>query len=170
MTKRDFFILLIKIFGLYSLIATLISGLPRQLISLVSFFNPISIIIIVGAFSIVIGLFALLIFKADKVVNLLKLDRGFQEDRIDFEKLEASQLVQMATFIIGGLVFIDHLPNFIYQSIFAFEARQIGLKHDEMDKINWFTSGLNLLIGYLLLSNYDFVAKKLKTQKTNTPD
>ncbi|MCR9154806.1 MAG: hypothetical protein NXI09_11900 [Bacteroidetes bacterium] len=165
MTKRDFFILLLKIFGLYSLIASLFSALPGQLSFLIQSLDPISLIIMTVSIVIVLGLFALLIFKADKVVNLLKLDRGFDEERIELGKIDSDQIIKIGTFVIGGFLLLDHLPTFLSQTIFAFKASQIGLDHNDQDKTIWLANGVNIIIGYLLLTNYDFVAKGLKTKK-----
>lgn len=164
MTKRDFFILLIKIFGLYSLIASLFSTLPGQLSFLVQSLDPISLSIMTASIVVVMGLFALLIFKADKIVDLLKLDRGFDEERIELDKIDSDQIIKIGTFVIGDLLLLDHLPTFVSQTIFAFKASQIGLEHGDQDKMIWLANGLNLVIGYLLLTNYDFVAKILGTK------
>ena len=163
MTKRDFFILLIKIFGLYSLIASLFSALPGQLSFLIQSLDPISLTIMIGSIVFVLGLFTLLIFKADKIVSLLKLDRGFDEERIELEKIDSTQIIKIGTFIVGGFLLLDHLPIFLSQTIFAFKASQIGLEHRDRDKMIWLANGLNVIIGYLLLTNYDFVAKRLGT-------
>jgi len=169
MTKRDFFVLLIKVFGLYSLITALFSSLPGQLAFLSSGLDSISISIFIFSIAFVLGLFALLVFKADRVVNLLKLDRGFDEDRIELENVQADQIIKIGTFIIGGFLLLDNLPAFLSQTIFAFKSSQIGWEPTENDRTSWFVTGLNLVIGYLLITNYEFVAKKLQTKKTDTP-
>jgi len=84
MTKKDFFILIIKIFGLFSVVSSLFSILPSNISFALMDFGFFSLIWIAVVLVVIIGLFVLLIFKAEKVVKLLKLDKGFDEDRIDF--------------------------------------------------------------------------------------
>lgn len=170
MTKRDFFILLIKVFGLYSVVITLFS-VPGHL-PFVMGIDTYVIILIAVTVLVAIGLFVVLIFKSDKIVTLLKLDRGFDEDKIELGNLKPSNIIKMATFIIGGLLILDNLPSFLIYSFFAFRSHMTGIASGTPDKFSWIISGLNLIIGFLLLTNYNFVANKLKTggkEKSNGP-
>lgn len=165
MTKKDFFILLIKIFGLFSVVTSLFSVLPSNISFAMMNIDAISIIWIVFAVIVVIGLFVLLIFKSDKVVNLLKLDKGFDNDLIELGNLSTTDIIKLGTFIIGGFLILDNIPPFLSHTLFAFKGSIIGLEYNEMDKFNWVINGLNLAIGYFLLTNYGVIAQRLKTKK-----
>lgn len=162
MTKRDFFILLIKVFGLYSVVISLFSVLPGNISLALLDVDVFVIIWLAVAFTVVIGLFVLLIFKSDKVVNALRLDKGFDDDRIELGNLKPSDIIKVGTFIIGGLLILDNIPAFLSHSLFAFKGRTIGMQYTTQDKFNWAVTTLNLIIGFLLLTNYDLVARKLK--------
>lgn len=166
MTKRDLFILLIKLFGLFSLITSLFAFLPNNISFAMMQIDLFSIVWIIVAIAVVVGLFVVLIFKADKVVRLLKLDQGFDEDRIELGNLKANDIVKLGAFIIGGFLIIDNIPTFLSHSLFAFKSDLIGFEYSIREKFNWAVCGLNLIIGFLLLTNYDFVAKLLKLKKT----
>ena len=166
MTKSDFFILIIKVFGLFSVVTSLFSVLPSNISFAMMDIDALSILWIVVAIVVVVGLFVVLIFKADKVVRLLKLDKGFDDEKIEIGNLKQTEIIKIGTFIIGGLLFLDNIPAFLSHSLFAFKTDIIGLEYNSQDKFNWAISGLNLIIGFLLLTNYDFVAKMLKTGKT----
>lgn len=166
MTKRDFFILIIKVFGLFSVVTSLFSVLPSNISFAMMEIDALSILWIAVAIFVVVGLFVALIFKADKVVRLLKLDKGFDDEKIEIGSLKPTDIIKLGTFIIGGLLILDNIPAFLSHSLFAFKGDIIGLEYNTQDKFNWAVSGLNLIIGFLLLTNYDFVAKKLKTEKT----
>ena len=166
MTKRDFFILIIKVFGLFSVVTSLFSVLPSNISFAMMDIDALSILWIAVAIIVVVGLFIALIFKADRVVRLLKLDKGFDDDKIELGNLKPTDIIKIGTFIIGGLLILDNIPAFLSHSLFAFKGDIIGLEYNSQDKFNWAVSGLNLIIGFLLLTNYDFVAKKLKTEKT----
>ena len=167
MSKRDFFILIIKLFGLYSIITSLFSGLPSQLYFISQSFDPLSLTIGLISVSLIIGLFIFLISKANKVVCLLKLEKGFEEDRIEIGKLDSEQIAKIGAFIVGGLVFLNHLPTFLSQTIFSFKASQMGLVQSERDKMLWLADGLNIVIGYLLLTNFEYVGKRIGNNKKN---
>ena len=83
MTKRDFFIVIIKLFGLYALVTSAFTILPSTTTLLTSV-DFTSIVILCLILVVLVGLFVFLVFKSDKIVDLLKLDKGFDEDRIDF--------------------------------------------------------------------------------------
>lgn len=65
----------------------------------------------IAVFVVTIGLFWLLTFKADKLVDFLKLEKGFIDDRIELGNLNANNIVKTGTFIIGGLLLIKVFPG-----------------------------------------------------------
>jgi hypothetical protein len=168
MTKRDFFILIIKVFGLFSVVTSLFSVLPSNISFAMMDIDTLSILWIFVTIVVVVGLFIVLIFKADKVVRLLKLDKGFDDDKIEIGSLKATNIIKLGTFIIGGFLVLHNIPAFLSHSLFAFKGDIIGLEYNTQDKFNWIVSGLNLTIGFLLITNYDFVAKRLKAETTES--
>ena len=170
MTKKDFFILTIKIFGLFSVITNLFSVLPGNISFAIMDFNAFSLAWIAVAVLLVVGLFIFLVFKADKVVNLLKLDKGFEEDRIDFGNLKSADIIKISTFIIGGFLILHNIPIFLSNALLAFKGSMIGFEYGPKEKFEWIMCGINLIIGYLLMTNLNFVAKifqKVKKEETN---
>src|SRR5688572_13178736 len=138
MTKRDFFILIIKVFGLFSLVTSVFSTLPSNFIFIIMDATPdvTSFVWLVTAAVVILSLFVLLVFQADKVVSLLKLDKGFDEDRIDLANLSASSIVKIATFIIGGFLLLDNVPAFLSYSLFAFKSSVINMVYSDDDKFH----------------------------------
>ena len=114
--------------------------------------------------AILIGLFVILIFKSDQVINLLRLDKGFDDDRIEFGNMNSRSLLKLAMIIIGGLLILDNIPEFLWHTLFAFQAEIDRKTHDSMYKFQWAVSGVNLMLGLLLLTNYNalsmFIFKK----------
>ncbi len=166
MTKKDLFIIIIKIFGLYTLITTLFSVLPSNLVFVLSNIDLIGIIWMLFVIVITVGLFYVLIRKSDKISNLLRLQEGFDNENIDFGGLKNIDIIKLSVLIIGGFLFIENLPAFLSNTLFAFKSSipktfddaytsQATFKYNTLeDYIYWITSGLNVLIGYLLVSNY----------------
>lgn len=167
MTKKDFFRLLIKIAGLYFIISAVFSGLSNNIIfSVEGKADWISILWVILTLIIVVGLFTLMIYNADKIINWLKLDKGFDDERIDFQKIETQSILKLALFIIGGLLFIDNIPPFLSRSYFALRSKinpnDIYHFGSLQDYIRLFTNFLNIIIGYLLITNYNKISKLLK--------
>lgn len=165
MTKKDFFILLIKIFGLFSIITNLFSVLPGNISIAFMDLDPMSAIWIIIAVALIFGLFVLLVFKAEKIVILLKLEEGFEEDRINFGNLKPSEIIKVATFIIGGMLILHNIPVFLNLSFFAFKHVSIGIINEPKDNFNLIVSGINIVLGYLLLTNYSFVSRLFEGKK-----
>ena len=103
MTKRDFFIVIVKLFGLFSLVSSLFSGLPTNISWALMDLDVTMAFWIIITFIVIVGLFVLLVFKSDNVVTLLRLDRGFDDDRIELGNLDSKNIVKVAVIIIGGL-------------------------------------------------------------------
>ena len=167
MTKRDFFIIIIRLFGLYSLILSLFTFIPNSFPIAFYDIDTISMIWIIGATLITLGIFLLLIFKSDKLVQILKLDKGFDDDKIEFGNFDQKNIIMLSSILIGGFLIIDNISGFLSQIIFFFKADLIGTEYNNLSYLQWTISGLNIIIGYLLITNHKSIAKLLRTEKTN---
>ena len=167
MTKRDFFILLLKIFGLFSVVTSLFSVLPSNFSFAMIEIDAFSIVWIITTLIIIIGLFVLLIFKSRNIVELLKLDQGFDDDSIELGNLGPSDIIKIGTFIIGGLLVLDTIPAFLSHTLFAFKADIIRNEYPTEGKFNWAVSGMNLIIGFILITRYDLIAKRFKSDNVD---
>ncbi len=165
MTKRDFFILLIKVFGLYSIITTLFSVIPNSLSSISLDFGIAAILWSIFGSGIAIGITVILLSKADKVVQLLKLDKGFDDDRIDFGNIKPSDIVKIGSFIIGGFLILNNIPNFISHALFSYKSEVVGYEYTSKQYFQWAVSGVNILLGLFLFTKYDLIAKWFRAEK-----
>ena len=165
MTKRDFLILVIKLFGLNAAVVSIFSVLPNNVLFSLDHVDDFVIIWIIISAVVVAGLFWLLTFKADKLVDLLRLDKGFSNDRIELGNINPADIIKVGVFIIGGLMIVRHIPILLSQIFWAFKGDIVGQEFTPKDKFNLGTSGLNVLLGYLLFTNYDVIAKRLKRKE-----
>ncbi|MEH6682522.1 MAG: hypothetical protein V7724_18420 [Sediminicola sp.] len=168
MTKRDFFRIIIKLFALYSAIIAIFSLIPSYLSYALNQFDLTTVILVLGSLTIVIGLLFALIFGADKIIKVLKLDKGFDDERIEFGNLRETNILKLATIIIGGLLIIDNFPVFLLQTYLAFknEIKSGGsdgmldaLTYERVDYFKLVVSSISILIGYLMITNYTRVTK-----------
>jgi len=161
MTKNDFFILIIKLFGLYSMITALFISLPQNLSFVFMNIGIHSIIYLAVILIVIIGLFVFLLFKTHHIVRLLKLEKGFDTNSLELGNLTTLEIVKIAVLIIGGFLIIDNLAIFIQQTLNAFYSEIQLQTIESINKWNWFVNGANILLGYLLITNLNIVSRLL---------
>ena len=169
MTKRDLFRILIKIFGLYSIINVTFSALPNNVFFVFREIDIIGIAWFLITLIVIILLFLFMIYKPDKIINWFKFDKGFDEDRIDFQNFNNINILKLAVIIVGGITLIYNIPVFLSNTFFAFKS-SLGKEYNTTtfpygnlrDYIHWTTSSINMVIGYLMLTNYNYIIKILK--------
>jgi hypothetical protein len=176
MTKKDLFRLIIKIFGLYSVISIIFSVFPSNVGLVLSQIDFIGIVWLIFSLIAIILLFTLLIYKPDKIISWLKLDKGFDEDKIEFQNFNNSNILRLAIIVIGGTILIQNIPAFLSHTLFAFKSSAGNGLNDNMfkfglrDYIHWATSFLNIILGYLMLTNYNYISKMFKDKDKNNEE
>lgn len=162
MTKRDLFRVIIKLFGLYSLVISLFSIIPGSFSYLLQAFDLPMLIGFLSIMALVCLLFVALIRKTDKIIDWLKLDKGFDDDTVNIGNLSAEKIIMLGTIIVGGFMLIDNFATFVNYTYLGFKEF-VGTTntHTSQGDYSWLISFLNLIIGYLLITNYTWIAKKL---------
>ena len=171
MTKKDLFRLIIKIFGLYWIVLIFFTLLPNYFSFIFSGPNFQWKIWLVISVLIILSLFLFLIYKTDKIIAWLKLDQGFDEDRIDFQNFNPESILNLALIILGGMLILNNVGEVLSHSFVAFK---VMLAHESaiitqgaQNNIKFVLSILNIVIGYLFLKNYPVISKFLL--KTDPP-
>lgn len=168
MTKRDFFIVLIRIFGLYSLILTLFSFFPSNIAFIAYPMDLSGVFWILGMTLVLILIYYFVIQKAGWIVDTLRLDRGFDDEQIVVGNFNAHQILCFAIVVIGGLVLLFYGGSFLQYCLLAFKekvgAQSLDSLMEDMygqpvDYLDWGISALNVVIGYLLITQYSKVAR-----------
>lgn len=170
MTKKDFFILVIKLFGLYLFLNVCFTLIPSTITYIITMF-PVYIAILLSVLSAIFlcGVFLFIIIKAPWIVEKLYLDKGFEEDRIVMNNVNARDIIKIGSFIIGGLLLIHNIPDFLAYTIHVF-ADKINTTTftflPRAGKFKWIISGVNIVIGFFLLTRFDWIGKMFKTKNT----
>lgn len=170
MTIRDFFILLIKIFGLFMLLSTVFSTLPGVLpyLSISPFWKIIASTL--AMLALMIGLYYLLIKKAGWLVDVLQLTKGFDEDRIALGNPNKLRVIQLAILLIGGTLWVIHVPSIIFRLLAVFQQTvnqyQFNPSNAGGSLTQLATNMIAILIGYLLFTNSQRLAQWLIRQET----
>lgn len=163
MTKRDFFRILIKIFGLYSLILSIFTLIPQNISNVLFQFDIMMLLVILASTIISVGMFLVLLFKSDFIIDKLKLDKGFDDDKIIVGNLTNESILKLALIIIGVFLIIDYLPAVLFDLINAFKTKST-FTSIEGNNVNYFdiVIGLvNILLGYLFITNYKIISQFL---------
>jgi predicted acetyltransferase len=168
MTKRDFFIIMLKLLGLYAVIQLIFTQLPYSVVSVFfgesSFRNGNFFDMLV---SLVTGIFALwllytILVKPMTIINFFGLDKGFDEDRIEFGQLSRLDVLKIGIVILGGYLFLNNIIDFVVQCYYGLD-KYIS-NHKPITRFyfsSWLVYGLNSILGFVLLSKYASIAKSI---------
>ena len=170
MLINTFWKILLKIVGLWILFSS-ISLIP-QFTSTLSFTNGsldvtslLSIwFLLFGSLFIYALITFLFIFKTDWIIKRLKLDKNFQEQKIDLN-IESTTILKYSIIIIGALILIEALPSF-FSRLFNFFQQKLLFK-DYRDSSWLIFYFIKLIIGYLLLTNGKNFAKFIERNSNN---
>src|SRR5690606_23100509 len=121
MTKRDFFRIIIKLFALYSIILTVFNWIPSNLMYTIYDFELIPIVSTLGFSMLAFLIYYVLITKTDKIIDFLKIDKGFDDKNIEIGNLNSEKILMLGIILIGGLLIISNLSDFIQCTFVAFK-------------------------------------------------
>ncbi|MCL4482696.1 MAG: hypothetical protein M1445_08820 [Bacteroidetes bacterium] len=96
----------------------------------------------------------LLVFNSGWIIDKLKLDKGFREEKIDLS-ITQNTMLTIAAIVIGGFILVDALPMLCKQ-IFTFIQQKTVFREDP--QFSWIIFySIKTLIGYLLMTNSKYV-------------
>lgn len=162
MTKKDIFTIILKLFGLYSVIGV-IAQLPSIYLSFYyDSINEDNLIVLV-IFALNALLVFILLFKPEIIVNLFQLDRGFDDDEVPLHAFDGKLITKTALIIIALYLMVFNIGPFISEVLYSFKA---SVQRNDLDTLlNTLHSnsgsyelllyyGINLLVGFLLITNH----------------
>lgn len=176
MTIKTFWTIFIKILGIW-LVLNSITVIPQFLSVLLNFGvnndNDIfSIVIILGLLLLTIGIYIFIlrvfVFKTAWLIDKLHLDKGFEEEKIDLN-IQLVTILKVSTIVIGGLMFVDSLPQLCKQIFVFFQQKNM---FNESPTSAWIIFHLiKTILGYLLMTNskivVEFIEKQIVKQNEN---
>jgi|GEM_PF-2245330 len=153
------------------LIIQLVVSIPSTFINLwVNDFEHYSIMSSILIQLAIAVIAVLLLFKADPLVRILKLEKGFDDERINLGKIKGENILKLAIIIIGGYILISSIPSFLNQSYFVFKdlIERKGsipispiLEYQYVDYYQFSNSIISLFLGYLVITNSTTISKLL---------
>ncbi|MEO9258243.1 MAG: hypothetical protein ABI207_07670 [Crocinitomicaceae bacterium] len=167
MTKNDLFKIILKLFGLYSIIELIIQ-IPNIIFYLYiesnDDFNWLMLLIPIMSILVIYTL----LFKPESVIQLFKLDKGYDNNEATNNSINGEAISKIALVIIAVYIIVSNLGNFITQLVFSFKesVSRNSLTHTSAtyipNPVNYnllMSSSISLIIGFLLLTNYTRLSK-----------
>ncbi len=172
MTIRTFWILFLKIIGIYFVLgsievvaqffsATYYLFVTESTETIIKSGVYVSMAAIFFTYILVLFFF---VIKPNLIIDTLKLDKGFDEEKIVLNN-NSSSILRIAVILIGGLMFVDSFPS-LCRSVFAFFQQESLFRN--YPKAAWIIFDLlKTIIAYLLLTNSKLIVKIIEKQKSN---
>jgi len=172
MKIKTFWTILLKILGIW-LVLDSFKVIPQFISSLYSFSENsemtmqlfvMTFIYLLSTIGIYIFVLWLFVFRTSWLIDKLHLEKGFSEERIEFN-IPRSTVLSIAIIILGGLMFVDSLPQLCNQTI-SFLQQKNMFRLDP--KAGWIIFHLvKIVIGFLLMTNSQFVVNFIDKKKEN---
>jgi hypothetical protein len=171
MTPRTFWIIFIKILGLWLVLGsiTVIPGFIGALSYYGKDRDMRGILIWVFMFLLLLGIFAgilwLFVFKTEWIIDKLRLDKGFTEEKIDVN-IHRSTIINIAIIVFGGLMLIDALPLLLKEVIQYYQEKEAYNRFTPSPRTGWlFLYFLKVIIGYFLVTYSRVVVNLIERQR-----
>ncbi len=164
MTNRDFFRLMIKLFGLYQFLLLIFTFLPSNLQLIFNdFFSMSSIISIVLITLFIIAVYYVFVKNPDLIINFFKLDRGFDKNEIRVNNLNSDTILQIGMVLIGGFLIVDNFGYFISSFITYFKISYMKENFESLKNFETLIlGGVNLISGFCLIIYRKQIAGKFQ--------
>jgi len=177
MTPRSFWAILIKLSGVY-IFFEFLDTIPQFLTQVTQFTylphgseDMNAALMMITYFTFSTGLYLLIlwgcVFKANWIIDILKLDRGFTEERFEFT-MHRSTILKIVIMVLGGVMLADYFPVLCKGIFNAYQQSYIygGFKKNPQSAylIMYF---LKALIGYFMFTCSRLIVNyiELKTRK-----
>ena len=164
MTNRDFFRLMIKLFGLYQFLLLIFTFLPSNLQLIFNdFFSMSSIISIVLITLFIIAVYYVFVKNPDLIISFFKLDRGFDKNEITVNNLNSDTILKIGMVLIGGFLIVDNLGYFISSFITYFKISYMKENFESLKNFEaLILGGVNLISGFCLIIYRKQIAGKFQ--------
>jgi hypothetical protein len=119
--------------------------------------------------------YCVLINYADSIINLIKIDKGFDDEFIVFGDLKTRQILTLGIILLGGYLLITNLSDVMQYTFLAFKDKVSNKGGDFIfteqfgstdDYFNWTYATINVVLGYIFLTNHNRISNWLDKKST----
>jgi hypothetical protein len=176
MTPKSFFIVVVKIIGVFFLV-DILEIVLKYLNTFLFLFKSGQSTSIIGVITVggaILFLYALLVryilFKSDKIVEKLNLDKQFTEETFAFN-MHRSSVLQIGILVTGGITLIQNfVPMLINVFVFFQNKNDIldtgfFIAGNSFSGIDFVRDILMTLIGYYLVTNSNYLTHVIEAKR-----
>ncbi|MFI5133766.1 MAG: hypothetical protein ACHQEB_05490 [Chitinophagales bacterium] len=158
MTPRSLFNIILKIIGIFFILKVL-EAISQLLIFVIflskSDLDNRAILVLVTTIVVLLayGIASyLLVFKTGLIIDILKLEKGFNQETIPLN-LHRSSILSISIIVVGGFLIATEIPN-ISQHLYTYFQRRHYLSYDQIEPslLYIITSGAKIIVGILLIT------------------
>ena len=167
MTIRTFWHLIIKSMGIWIVIHGIMS-LPELVMDFLTVYNApygtsevIAFQILFLIVPIIFYLFVLrfLVLKSQIVIDLLRLEKGFTDTKIDIS-LPYDKVLRVIIILIGGILLVTAIPN-LFENLYSFLTENLPFNASPRST-SLIVGILQSISGFLIMTNSDTVQGYIK--------
>ncbi|MBL7997436.1 MAG: hypothetical protein JNL32_02245 [Candidatus Kapabacteria bacterium] len=169
MTKRDFFIIMVKMFGLYAL-SDILFAFPQRVIYMMNNFELLYLVWSIALLVAFIAVTMIILRSAGTIVSLLKLDKGFDDPMIVMGNLNPTSLLKIGLVIVGGFTVVNYAPIVITTLYFTLreDTYQLYDIPSPTKLYNTIVDILQLIFGLLVVIKYDTLAGWIHPEESDS--
>ena len=138
MSAKQFFNIVLKIFGLFFL-REILNTVPQLITAILMVFKPeefLEGLVIFFSGCIVLAFYIVLtyqlIFKTPRIVNRLKLDRDFNDQVFEF-KVPKADVLTISLIVIAGIILVNQIPYLIKEIFEVVQVKRFSLGENKID-------------------------------------
>jgi hypothetical protein len=172
MTPRSFWIIFVKILGIWLIIElfTIISPVLTIFISSLSLSSFTEIISILATIVLITAFYVLIIwlclFKPGLIIEKLKLDIGFEEEKFEWN-IHRSSVLRISVIVLGGLTFVHSFPALLNAIYSLYRSRNSIIVNRDT---SWLIIDLiKTILGYFLMTNSQLIVNLIERNRKRKP-
>ncbi len=171
MTPRSIFLILLKVLGIF-LIKDIMEAALQVVFSLLSLTNTYNmgdsistliISILILAFYTLIAWY--LLFKSNLIIDRLKLDEGFDEDRLNLH-ISLPAITTIAIIVTATYILIQEIPN-LCRTLFAYYQQKHMLLGTAPDWSYTVFASVKIIIALLLIGERKRITTFIEKRSAN---
>lgn len=160
MYTRDFFILATRLLGIYFFFNFLTNSGVINFISFSDYEDQATKWGVYLVQLLNLGFWIVVVIFADRLVDLLKMTKGFQTDRLDLNQLKSIDIAKIGLFILGALMFVENFVSFASLLFYEFKTDIENVDGYFGDKMMLTVYAVNTIVGYLLFTYNAYLAQR----------
>ena len=177
MTPKSLFNIILKIFGLY-LLKEIVFVIPQAISSIYFLLNASNLVeegfktaeVLVWLLVLILVflygfLIYLLLFKTNKIIDILKLTQGFDQQKFSFN-LSSSYLLTISLIIFSGILLLNEIPDFIRNVFSYLQERNLTRGVAKPDFSFILISGVKIIIALLIIGERKWIVEFIDRRQT----